>query len=127
LRARVISRPFLLWKDGQTMGEVIKKNLDLHSEWMKYTFENSDVLDRIPKGTVLVILPEDNKELYAENYKERSVYVSMSLDRSLRLWNRHQPYLVFPFKTCILQRTDFFHIAQLVIYQNVRTVSFFDK
>ncbi len=52
-----------------TKEEVIKKNLDLQSEWMKYTFENPDVLDRIPKGAVLVILPEDDKELYAENYK----------------------------------------------------------
>ncbi|MBI5675839.1 MAG: hypothetical protein HZC48_08470 [Nitrospirae bacterium] len=51
-----------------TKDEVIKKNLDLHSEWMKYTFENPDVFDRIPKGAVLVILPEDDKELYAENY-----------------------------------------------------------
>jgi len=52
-----------------TKEEAIKKNLDLHSEWMKYTFENPDVLDRIPKGAALVILPEDDKELYAENYK----------------------------------------------------------
>jgi len=52
-----------------TKEEVIKKNLDLHSEWMKYTFDNPDVLDRIPKGAALVILPEDDKELYAENYK----------------------------------------------------------
>ena len=52
-----------------TKEEMIKKNLDLHSEWMKYTFENPDVLDRIPKGAALVILPEDDKELYAENYK----------------------------------------------------------
>ena len=52
-----------------TKDDVFKKNLDLHSEWMKYTFENPDVLDRIPKGAVLVILPEDDKELYAENYK----------------------------------------------------------
>jgi len=49
--------------------EVIRKNLDLHAEWMKYTFENPDVLDRIPKGAVLVILPEDDEELYEENYK----------------------------------------------------------
>jgi hypothetical protein len=49
--------------------EVIRKNLDLHAEWMKYTFENPNVLDRIPKGAVLVILPEDDKELYEENYK----------------------------------------------------------
>ncbi len=52
-----------------TRDEVIKKNLDLHSEWMRYAFENPDVLDRIPKGAVLVILPEDDKELYAENYR----------------------------------------------------------
>lgn len=52
-----------------TRDELIKKNLDLHSEWMKYTFENPDVLDRIPKGAVLVILPEDDEELYAENYR----------------------------------------------------------
>ena len=32
------------------------------------SFENPDVLDRIPKGAVLVILPEDEEELYAENY-----------------------------------------------------------
>jgi hypothetical protein len=52
-----------------TRDEAIKKNLDLHSEWMRYTFENPDVLDRIPKGAVLVILPEDDQELYAENYR----------------------------------------------------------
>jgi len=49
--------------------EIFKRNLDLHAEWMKYVFENPDVLDRIPKGAVLVILPEDDKELYDENYK----------------------------------------------------------
>ena len=43
--------------------------LVIHAEWMKYIFENPDVLDRIPKGAVLVILPEDDKELYEENYK----------------------------------------------------------
>ncbi len=36
---------------------------------MKYAFENPDVLDKIPKGAVLVILPEDGRELYEENYK----------------------------------------------------------
>ncbi len=52
-----------------TKDDIIKKNLDLHAEWMKYVFENPDVLDKIPKGAVLVILPEDDKELYEENYK----------------------------------------------------------
>ncbi len=49
--------------------EIIKKNLDLHSEWMKYVFEHPEVLDRIPKGAVLVILPEDDEVLYNENYR----------------------------------------------------------
>jgi len=52
-----------------TKDEIIKKNLDLHAEWMKYVFEHPEVLDKIPKGAVLVILPEDDKDLYDENYK----------------------------------------------------------
>ena len=52
-----------------TKNKIIKKNLDLHGEWMKYVFEHPEVLDRIPKGAVLVILPEDDKVLYDENYK----------------------------------------------------------
>lgn len=52
-----------------TKDEVMRKNLDLHAEWMKYIFENPDVLDKIPKGAVVVILPEDDKELYEENYR----------------------------------------------------------
>lgn len=52
-----------------TRDDIVRKNLDLHAEWMKYVFEHPDVLDRIPKGAILVILPEDDKELYDENYK----------------------------------------------------------
>jgi len=52
-----------------TKDEIIKKNLDLHAEWMKYVFDNPEVLDKIPEGSVLVILPEDDMELYAENSK----------------------------------------------------------
>jgi len=52
-----------------TKDEIAKRNLDLHAEWMKYTFDNPDVLDKFPKGGVLVILPDDDKEVYAENYR----------------------------------------------------------
>jgi len=48
---------------------MVKKNLDLHAEFMRYAFQNPDVLDKIPKGAQLVILPEDDKELYEENLK----------------------------------------------------------
>jgi Family of unknown function (DUF5647) len=52
-----------------TKEETAKKNFDLHAEWMRYVFDHPDVLDRIPKGAVLVILPEDDPQLYAENAK----------------------------------------------------------
>ena len=52
-----------------TKDEIVRKNLDLHAEWMKYVFEHPEVLDRMPKGAILVILPEDDKEIYDENYK----------------------------------------------------------
>lgn len=36
---------------------------------MRYVFDHPDILDKIPKGAVLVILPEDDRELYEKNYK----------------------------------------------------------
>lgn len=47
----------------------IKKNLDLLSEFMKYAFENPEVLERIPVGSELVILPVGDRELYEYNKK----------------------------------------------------------
>ncbi len=49
--------------------QVVKKNLDLLNEFMKYAFEHPDVLDKIPQGAELVILPTDDPELYNENRK----------------------------------------------------------
>jgi len=52
-----------------TKNEVIKKNLDLINEFMKYAFDHPDVLDKIPMDAELVILPIDDPELYNENKK----------------------------------------------------------
>jgi len=52
-----------------TKSEVIKKNLDLINEFMKYAFDHPDVLDKIPMDAELVILPIDDPELYNENKK----------------------------------------------------------
>jgi len=52
-----------------TKDEIVKRNLDLHGEWMKYVFDHPEVLDRIPKGAILVILPEDDETLYNENHR----------------------------------------------------------
>ena len=48
---------------------LVKKNLDMLNEFMKYAFEHPDILDKIPQGAEMVILPENAPELYAENMK----------------------------------------------------------
>jgi len=47
----------------------VKKNLDLLNELMKYAFENPEVLEKIPLGAELVILPIGDQELYEYNRK----------------------------------------------------------
>ncbi len=49
--------------------EIVKKNLDLHAEWMRYVFEQPDALDQIPEGAQLVFLPDNDPELSKENQK----------------------------------------------------------
>lgn len=52
-----------------TKDEIVKKNLDLLNEFMKYAFDHPDVIDNIPSEAELVILPTDDPELYNENKK----------------------------------------------------------
>jgi hypothetical protein len=52
-----------------TPDEMVRRNLDLHAEWMRYVFESPDVLDRIPPQAVLVFVPDDDVELATENLK----------------------------------------------------------
>ena len=47
----------------------IKKNLDLLNEFMKYAFNNPEVLERIPPEAEVVILPIDDPELCEYNRK----------------------------------------------------------
>jgi len=47
----------------------VKKNLDLLNEFMKYAFENPEVLERIPPEAELIILPTDDPELSEYNRK----------------------------------------------------------
>ena len=52
-----------------TKNETIKRNLDLLNEFMKIAFDQPEILDKIPKGSELIILPENDPELYAANLK----------------------------------------------------------
>ena len=47
----------------------IKKNLDLLNEFMKFAFENPEVLEGIPPEAELIILPINDPELYEYNKK----------------------------------------------------------
>jgi hypothetical protein len=47
--------------------DVVKRNLDLLNEFMKYAFKNPDILDKIPEGAELVILPDNDPKMYKEN------------------------------------------------------------
>ncbi len=48
---------------------MIKKNLDLMTEFMKYAFDHTEILDRIPRDAQLDLLPSNDPELYRENRK----------------------------------------------------------
>lgn len=52
-----------------TENETIKRNLDLLNEFMKIAFDQPEILDKVPKGSELIILPENDPELYAANLK----------------------------------------------------------
>lgn len=47
--------------------EIVKKNLDLFAEFMKYAFEHPEILEKIPPDGELVILPENDPILYEKN------------------------------------------------------------
>ena len=47
----------------------VKKNLDLLNEFMKYAFDNPEVLEKIPPEAEIVILPMDDQELCMYNKK----------------------------------------------------------
>ena len=50
-----------------TKDEVVRGNLDLLSEFMRYAFDHPDILDEIPPDAEVVFLPEDDVALCAEN------------------------------------------------------------
>jgi hypothetical protein len=50
-----------------TQDEITRKNLDLLNEFMQFAFETPAILDEIPPGAELIILPENDPELYKAN------------------------------------------------------------
>ena len=48
---------------------VIRKNLDLLDEFMKYAFDNPSILESVPRDATLVILPDGDPALERQNRK----------------------------------------------------------
>ena len=48
---------------------LVRKNLDLLNEFMKYAFDHPEVLDKVPHDASLVILPDGDPSLKKENQK----------------------------------------------------------
>ncbi len=52
-----------------TKREMFESNLVLTTELSRYVLEHPEVAERIPKDAIVVILPEYDKKLAAENLK----------------------------------------------------------
>ena len=51
---------------------VVRKNLDLLDEFMKYAFDHPDILDEIPRDASLILFPEGDSSLERENKRTLS-------------------------------------------------------
>jgi Family of unknown function (DUF5647) len=55
--------------DKMKRESVVRKNLDLLDEFMKYAFDHPEILDTIPRDRTLVVLPEGDPALERQNRK----------------------------------------------------------
>ena len=49
--------------------DLVKRNLDLLDDFMRYAFDHPAILGQIPSDVQIVILPMDDPELSAQNRK----------------------------------------------------------
>ena len=77
-----------------TKDSAIKKNLDLLNEFMKYAFDNPEVLDKIPPEAELVILPIDDGELC--EYNKQMADKMFSQGKKIVLVKMQKPELPVP-------------------------------
>jgi len=48
---------------------IVEKNMTLSFEFERYIFENPTILENIPDGAEVVLLPKDDPELYRTNLR----------------------------------------------------------
>lgn len=71
--------------------EIVKKNLELHREWMRYVFEHPEILDKIPKGAEVILIPKNDPELAKENKRLLKKRIDQSLPAMVVYLNLPKP------------------------------------
>jgi hypothetical protein len=80
--------------DGEMKKDLAaKRNLDLLNEFMKYAFDNPEVMDKIPPEAELVILPVDDRKLSDYNKKMADKLYSQGKTVVLFILKRPEPTL----------------------------------
>lgn len=74
--------------------QAINKNLDLLDEFMKYAFNNPEILEKIPPDSELVILPKDDPELY--RYNKKTADKILSIKGKVALVKMKKPKIPIP-------------------------------
>ena len=69
----------------------MRENLDLLNEFMKYAFDHPQILDKIPSGAEVVILPLDDPDLMRENKKMAEIHIKAGKQVVLVKFRRPQP------------------------------------
>lgn len=71
--------------------DMVKKNMDLLNEFMKYAFNHPQILDKIPSGAEVVILPLDDREMMRENKKMANAHVKTGKQVVLVKFRKPEP------------------------------------
>ena len=71
--------------------DIVRKNMDLLNEFMRYAFDRPQVLDKIPNGAEVIILPLDDPDLMEENKKMMDVYVKAGKQVVLVKFRKPEP------------------------------------
>ncbi len=72
----------------------VKKNLDLLNEFMRYAFDNPEVLEKIPPEAEVIILPINDQKLY--EYNKKMADKMFSQGKKIVLVSMRKPEVVVP-------------------------------
>lgn len=71
--------------------EVMRNNMDLLNEFMKYAFDHPQILEKIPSGAEVIILPSDDPDLMLENKKAADAHLAAGKQVVLVKFRRPEP------------------------------------